>query len=176
MGSKVHGVTTDGKQLYKLVTKRSRSKPRLDPVTNEQLYRKNQMTGENMYPLREPEWYDKTEIFYLESEGNANVRKIIYVAPTAEELAAVEREKKIENWQREMAEAAVDAGMSVDDVIEGRKPEQVAGIIVPYPVMTSPGKWKLSNGTEMKGKKVDALEAEEAIATAKENAATTPEY
>ena len=197
-GSVVFGVTSDGKQLYRLVQKRSRAVPLIDTKTGEQRFRKNQMTGEPMYGLNKPELYEHERIFYLESEGNGNINIVDYQAPTAEELAKTARRQRVEDMRERLAEALVDADVDPRDLVaslqQGTAPVQkmkpspavtanVTTEPASFPLMYAPGRWRLSNGTVMQGKKTDAEEAESAIsdderaevAEVREMAAMTPE-
>ena len=81
------------------------------------MFRKNQMTGETMYPLRAAELYQHEELFYLESEGNGNIRKIQFTWPTAEEQAATERERKINEMSRALPELLVDRGLTLEKLL-----------------------------------------------------------
>jgi hypothetical protein len=110
------GVTPQGKQLYTLKTKRSKSMPKLD-AKGKQEYRRHMITGENLYPLRVAEPYVHEELFYLESEGNGNVHKVAWRWPTEEELAHEDRERRIKEVQRTLPEVLVDKGLTADDLL-----------------------------------------------------------
>lgn len=174
-GAEAIGVTPDGRQLYKLVTARSRSVLDIDEKTGEQKYRKNQQTGEPLYRMRKPEFYEKTEIFYQESEGNGNVRKIPYTPPTEAELAAAERTRKIAEMRDGLAEAFVDRGLTPAEAVAqlaGATPEHA----VEYPFHLNGARWQLSNGEIATGKREDAEIAEKAVLEAKAVATATPDF
>ena len=173
-GSEPHGVTPDGRQVYKLVTARSRSVLDKDDEGN-QKYRKNQQTGEPMYRMRKPQFYEKTEIFTLESGGNGNVMKMKYAPPTDAELAAAERERKIVAMRDGLAEAFVDQGLSPAEAVAkltGAKPEPG----VEYPLHLNGARWQLSNGAIVTGKRGDAEAAEKLVAESRAVAVATPDF
>lgn len=222
-GAQPFGVTADGKhQLYKLVTRRSRSVPKLSVkadallkdaranltgddlaaaealiVKEHQEFRKHATTGEPMYGLRQPEIYDNTEIFYLESQGNGNVVKVPYKFPTPEELAAVDRARRVEAMKDTMAEALVDAGVTPETLVQRLSqikepvmaPAAVAGgqVTPPaaddvppvdlskYPEDLGGGYWRFSNGDKAQMKKDAARETEDRLQAARKAAAETPE-
>ncbi len=111
------GITPDGKQLFRMVSKRSRAVPDIDPETGEQRWRKQPNTGEPLYRMNKPERYDLEEVFFLESEGNGNVHKVPYLPPTPEQLAAEERKRAVESMGTSLAEALVDAGISPTEAV-----------------------------------------------------------
>jgi len=190
-GSVPFGVTPSGRQLYRLATPRSRAVPDIDPVTGQQRWRKNQMTGEPLYALNRPQSYEQVRIFYLESQGNGNVVLIPWAPPSAEELARAQKAQRVAEMQEKLAEALVDSGMEPVDLLASLKAKpsvttsatQSVNVEVPaatvtgvtYPEMYAPGRWRLSNGTTMQGKRTDATEAEERVQAAKKAAAETPE-
>ena len=188
-----YGVTPDGKhQLYRLVLKRSRSVPDIDPKTGESKFRKNQMTGEPLIQLRKSERYDEERIFWLESDGQGNVNQVPYSPPSEAELAKIARAQRVKDTLGKLAEAMVDSDVEPSVLLaslkaQGTTTTAAPGFVVPtvttdaetttgeFPTMYAPGRWKLSNGLTMQGKKAEAVEAEEAIAAAKKVAAETPE-
>ena len=143
-GSVPAGVTEEKKQLFRLITKRSRAVPRYvdtpeararekelkaegkttkevcEIMTAEglRLYMKNQTTGQNAYPMNRSELYDLDELFFLVSEGNGNIRKQSYYPPTAEELAETRRTEKIKEWADKLAARMVDADVSPDQLVQ----------------------------------------------------------
>ena len=187
-GSVPAGITPDHRQIYSLTRARSKSVPKVDPKTGERIWRKHPLTGEPLLPVRRAELYSETILFTLEDEKNGNVRQIPYIPETPEELAVAKRKNDIAIARDQLAEALLDSGMTPAEFIAklgGKRP--VAPAPAPeapkatpiddteYPVMVSPGRWKLSNGAVMQGKKADAVEAEEAVQEAKAAAAQTPE-
>ena len=195
------GVTPDGRQLYRRVKQVVTTEPKINPQTGEQLWRINQMGQQTVAVRRVVSVTPTEELFYLESEGNGNVRKIPYRHPTPDEVAAKEREQKIAAMGGgTLAAALVDAGLSPEEAIArlvGSKtaPEPAATkppestktatgpVPVTYPRLYAPGRWELSNGQKMQGKREDAEAAEAevtdeeraAAAEAKANAEATPE-
>jgi len=191
------GVTRDGRQLYRRVKQIVTTEPKINPATGEQQWRINQM-GQQTVAVRKVTSVTPTEeLFYLENEGNGNVRKIPYRHPTPDELAASEREKKIAAMGGgSLAAALVDAGISPQEAIArlvGAKtaPEtaspQTATSPKPaaevFPKFLGGGWYVLSTGLKFQGKQADAEAAEAevtdderaAAAEAKANAEATPE-
>ncbi len=222
------GLTPSGHQLFRSTEKRSRAIPDIDPATNEQRYKLHPTTGEPLYPRNKPEIYDNIRVFYLESEGNGNIVKIDWIEPTAEEIAAAQREKGIKEMIPQLSETLYDADINISDLVAAMKmisqatrgelvdeappaeapapaqalaplPEPEAepaptveaddsqamlatepaaekdpkDVIPPppsvkigleYPFSIRPGgHWRLSDGSEYTGKKVDAQAAETAL-------------
>jgi hypothetical protein len=127
-------------------------------------------------------------MYYLESEGNGNVRRIKWRPPTPAEEAAAQRALAVDRMKDSLAETLVDAGVSPNDLadfIKNRTGTTVPATVtadtatvqettttpaepeekvdVEYPVYSSPGRWLLSNGLIFAGKKKDAIKAEEEI-------------
>jgi hypothetical protein len=154
-----------------------------------QEYRKNQMTGEKMHPIRRAELYDDKRMFYLESQGNGNVSVIDWAPPSAEQVADAERRQKIAEMKDALAERLVERGFSVDDVIDRllglppAKEEVGSGSVVvqpqaadtDYPVQVGESTWKLSSGAQFQGAKEEAVAAEEAVREVRLEAAGLPE-
>ena len=115
-GSVPFGMTPDNKQLYKLVRKRGHNEPRLD-ADGQRAYRKHPTTGEPLVPLNKFVPDTETKIFFLESEGNANVRMVDWKPPSEKEQAAAILKMKIEQMMPKMAEAFVVAGVDPDEVV-----------------------------------------------------------
>lgn len=112
------GADPVGRQLYRERQKRSRAVPLFDEETGERVHQKHQNTGQKLYPMNRPELFTLERVFYLESEGNGNVRKVPYTPPTPEEIAAAERKGKIESMKERVAEVFVDADISPEDLLE----------------------------------------------------------
>ena len=199
-GSIPFGTTPDGKQLYRLVTRRSRSVPDIDPATGQQRWRTNLM-GEKILALRKSEMYDKEEVFWLHSQGNGNVEHIPYYPPTPEELAQAKRAQTVAEMNTALAGALVDAGLTPDKLVEMLRPK--APFVAPapvteleppaepaiegpveYPVHMGAKWWTLSDGQRFGGSRKDAEAAElkvkpelrEAYTKAKKDAAAIPSY
>lgn len=218
-GAVAHGVTSDGRQIFRLVTKRARAVPRYEntPEARElenrlasegkseteirramdkagfRLWRKNQNTGEPMYPINKAEVYDLEELFTLESEGNWNVRKIPYRFPTAEELAVQERARQVSAMQEALPALLVDEGFTAEELLAalraGRnRPAESPPVASPpvmpdfsaYPKRLGKNRWELSDGREvrMTEERAQAEEAEvqDRVLRAAQAARETPEY
>ena len=183
------GMTDDGKQLYKEVTPRSGSEPFISEETGKQEWRKNQMTGEPLYPLRRPTFYEHTRVYYLESQGNGNIGKVDWRPPSPEEVARAERNQQVEAMKDHLAEALVDAKVSPTELAEmfskragapavPELPELVEldeeeePVVAPpvevaepvdtdqYPKNLGGGWFELSDGAKLQGKEEQAIEAE----------------
>lgn len=178
-GAVAAGVTPDGRQLYSMTRQRSRSVPRLDPVTKQEMWRKHQTTGEPMYQLRRPELYPEELLFTIESEGNGNNRMVPFQWPTEEEKAEQRRKDAIEQMQGGLAAALVDRGFTPEKLIAAIAaldrptvpPEPVSGAVqtvatvsevpaeleapVLYPVKDENSNWwTLSNKQRVQGEKL----------------------
>jgi hypothetical protein len=190
-GSVPFGITPNGHPLYRLVTQRSRAVPDIDLVTGEQRWRKNQMTGEPLYALNKPESYEQVRVFYLASQGNGTVELVDWAPPSAEDVARAQKAQRVAEMGEKLAEALVDSGMEPAELLANLKAKpsvttsgtQSVNVEVPaatgtgvtYPEMYAPGRWRLSNGDSMQGKRTDAVEAEERVQAARKAAAVTPE-
>ena len=197
-GSVPVGLTPDGKQLYRLKRMRSKGVPRIDPETGERMMRKHAITGEPMYGLNEPKVFEENLLFFLESEGNGNIRMQLYTPPTEEQVAAEERTKNIEAMKGHLAEVLVDRGVTPEQLLAGVTPEKFTALDLVEPVPppepgtepdTEPGTeypkalgggwWGLSDGEKVQVKESDAIELEAVLAKerkrAHEDAAQTPE-
>jgi hypothetical protein len=196
LGAKAAGITPDGRQIYTMTTTRSRSEPKIDPETGEQMWRKNPLNAEPLVPLRKPVVFQHEEMFTLVDQMNGNVEKMPFRFPTEAELKAAERAQKVTAMGGgALAEALVDRGLSVDDVIARLAPAPTATFtaavpVVPvsapepveavqYPVHIAGQNFRLSDGSVFKGNKVTAGEAQKAMneakADAKADAEATPE-
>jgi len=175
------GITTpDGKPLWKVVRKRSRSVPELDK-NGEQVWKKHATTGEQILKKRKPEFYDEVLIGYEESEGNGNAIFVQWSPPTAEEIKAKERADKIAALGGgRLAELMVDRGVSPEALMDslagvkaeakqetpnasGGEKKAAEAETVEYPHMYAPGRWRMSNGTTLRGKREEAEAAEAAL-------------
>jgi len=217
------GSTPDGKPLWYEEIPMSRSVPDIIPGTitaenpeGEQRWKKD-LAGQGIYPMRKRESYIWKRTYFLESQGNNNVEKVDYVPQTKEQIAAIERARRVVAMKDRLAEALVDGGVTPENLVAtlqagqvqvpveveapaepeavepvaGLAPEAVvaeptaeveaavepeAGVEAPpevtYPVMYAPGRWKLSDGSKLQGKKVKAVRAEKAL----QKAEPTPAY
>jgi hypothetical protein len=187
-GSTTYGTTPDGRIIYQRTMQRGRAVPKLDAEGN-RVWRKHPLTGEPLLPVNQGEVYEATDLFTLLDQLNGNVEMVPYHVPTAEELAAETRVKKVVAMKDQLAEALVDAGVDPANLLADLKALAVpaATPIVPAAAMTEPpvpslypmakggGWYLLSNGTKMQGSEEAAQEAEAAIAEAKKEAAKVPE-
>lgn len=189
-GAVPFGVTSWGAQLYRMVTPKSRGVPDIDPATGEQRWRKNQMTGEPLYPVNKPELYDEVRVFYLRSGGNGNIQLRDWAPPSAEAVARAQKSQRVAEMNDKMAEALVESGMEPAELLAILKSRSTASTVPPspistvnvgatttgeFPMMYAPGRWELSNGMKMQGKREAAEEAETAVQAARAIAAATPE-
>lgn len=124
-GAKPAGVSPSGKQLYEIEEVRAEIVDKVNPETGEVEHRKNTITGEQLHKLREvkrdeegnPVRSRTRKLFYLESEGNGNIRKVPYEPPSEEEMQEAERRQQIESMQEGLAAALVDAGLTPEEAI-----------------------------------------------------------
>lgn len=197
-GAVAAGVTPDGRQLYTMTRKRSRSVPKLD-ANNQEVWRKHQTTGEPMYKLNRAQPYDEIKLFTIESEGNGNNRMVDFAWPTEAEKAEARRLLAIEEMQGGLAAALVDRGFTPEKLIAAISaldrptvPPEPVSIVVPVVVDTPPDHaeleapvlypvkdensnwWTLSNKQRVQGE-AGAREAEARIHEAKQQAASVPE-
>jgi hypothetical protein len=205
-GAEVFGVTPDGKQLYRLVHPMARSVPDIDPETGEQAWRRHGVTNEPLVAKRKPEIYENVRVFYLESEGNGNVRMIPWAPPSPKELADAARRLRLVEVQEELVEGLVDSGISPAQLLQAAKdvigaerglpeaqPATTSPTIDPgeppqppgkWPKNVAPKLWQLSDGTKFKGFKVEAVKAQAQLeraqakdrAAARAVAAATPDF
>jgi len=197
MGAVPAGATPDGKQLFTLERQRSRAVPDIDPDTGKQRMRHHGVTNEPLYALNKPEIYTERLLFFLESQGNGQIQMVPYVPITAEEMAAEQRQQRVEAMKAQLAEALVEADMTPAELVAAARavgqqeppleevlapaaiPEPVEGPAVSYPLDLGGGWYQLSTGDKVQAKKdeVDALEAEAAglKQRAREQQEQTPE-
>jgi hypothetical protein len=136
IGAVAAGTTPDGRQIYRLVTKRSKSQPKNDEK-GDRIWRKHPLTGEPLTALREPVLYDDDALFTMLDQGNGNGEKVPYYPPTEAERAAGERAAKIAAMGGgALGEAMVDAGLSNPaEVINLLKARQAAPFVAPAPMV-----------------------------------------
>lgn len=191
-GARPIGLTPDGtRQLFRLRRERSRPVPDIDPATGEVKKQKHAITGQPLYSIYKHEHYVETIDFYLESEGNFNVRMIPWLPPSPEEVATAERERRLREARAALDEALADAEIDPKALIaflRRARPDEAEELApanedgetadLAYPVHLGFGNWQLSDGSMVKGKKDKAIEAESKVsddaraATAARRAAT----
>jgi hypothetical protein len=173
--------TPTGKAVYRERVKRSRGKPARDE-NGDRVFAKHRETGQRLYPINEREDYMHEKVFYCEQDGRGNVYKIAYNPPTADQIAAAEREGRIDRMMRDLAETFVDSGMTPQELLDAARrnaaeaqeateapgpalapTDDEGGSVVEYPVYHPVGRWQLSDGSMMQGNKEAALEAEAAV-------------
>lgn len=114
--AQVVGVTPDGRQLFREVTLRTRTVEQTDEAGNP-VYRRNPLSGEALHKLRRPINYKRERLFFLESEGNGNIRRVDYRMPTEDEIREAERKKKLEKVIPRLAEALLDKDVDPEDFV-----------------------------------------------------------
>lgn len=155
-------------------------------IKGHQRHNKHALTGQELVGLRKPVVYEEELIFTWEDQLNGNAGPLAYVPPSADEIAAKDRAKRRAEMQDALLEAMAESGLEPADVISalrGEKTEYVDRVTeeavepaAEYPNMYAPGRWRLSNGETVQGKKIDALEAEAAVQATRRIADSTPEY
>jgi hypothetical protein len=189
--AEVIGTTEHGKILYRQIRRMNRPVPDIDPDTGRQRWRKNQNTGEPLYPLFKRKIVMETRDFFLESQGNGNVGIVEYQQPTPEDLAQRARAQRIADMKDRLAERLVDAGLTADDLIErlggtvvgeeiaDAEPEEVEAEVLEtsaeaetddFPRDLGEDLWQLSNGQTYEGTEEGALDAQIRIMEAHEDA------
>lgn len=165
-GAEDAGFTEDGRPLLRETHVRLVSEPALDE-DGEKLYRKNQSTGEPMYPLRKGKRVRRERTYTLFSEGNGNVRREAYHPPTEEELRDRARRKATEEMLPRLAELLVDRGLTPESLVGRLTAPAPEPEVEDYPKHLGGGTWQFSDGTKESGlKKDEALTIEEAKASA----------
>lgn len=162
------GFTEDGRPLLRETTVRVESEPAVDEEGNE-LYRKNQSTGEPMYKLRRGKRVRKERLFTLVSEGNGNVRREEYIPPTPEEIERRRQQKATEELLPNLAKILADRGLTPEQLADRLAGPATPAASVPepespasYPEHLGGGTWLFSDGTKESGlKKEDAVKLEE---------------
>jgi len=155
-------------------------------ITGHQKHRKS-TTGEELIGQRIPIVEKYEFVFTWEDEGNGNDKLVEYKPPTEKELAEAARAKRRAFLMDRLADALADGEIDLDEltgkveIIETKQENEEgvkvsAAIAEDFPVYIPVGKWRLSDGSVIQGKKADALEAEAAIADTREKLAAVPEY
>lgn len=120
-GETVNGIHT----VFKLVRKRNKSVPKVDPKTGERAYRISQITGEQLYPLREKNIVDEEVTFYLHSQGNGNVEMVPYRPPTEEEkreqLIRRQAAQMVPQLTEELARRKITPAQLLDALFGGQR-------------------------------------------------------
>lgn len=112
-----HGMTPDGKQLYKEVRMMATSVPDTDEDGN-QKYKKHPLTGDPTYPINKAVVAPVTMIYYLKAQGNGNVKRVMWRPPTPEQEREALRAQQIHDVTAGLGEALVNAGVSAQDVAD----------------------------------------------------------
>lgn len=187
--------------LYRMTRKMVVDKEVLRDDDGNEMWKTNPQ-GEKLYRMYRPIIGEEELLFYLQSDGQGNVVMVDYTPPTAEQIAAEQREQNVERAQRELAEALVDEGMTASELIaaiRGPVPTPDAddeGAVPPpdaeeepeereYPYNYGVGLWYLSEAHEaaceagdakgFKGSREEAEEKAEEWEQAAQNAAQVPE-
>ncbi len=168
-GAKAVGTHTDGRviyEMYDVLDPRPTEKvPILDPLTGKEMWKKNQATGEPMYPLMRAVAVRRDKRFVLERDGNGQVAMQEGFEPTDEELAEVQAARQREIFAADLASEAVNRGLNAADVLDllagGKKvPANVPGPDTIYPYEKGGGHWILSDGSKFRGTRTAAETAE----------------
>lgn len=115
-GAEHIGYTRNGQPLFREVTKRVRSRVKRDE-NGKEVYRVNPQSGELLYKVRTPVFYDREHVFYLESEGTNNVRRVTYRPPSKDELERARRKEQMDTMLPQLLEAMVDRGVSPEKFV-----------------------------------------------------------
>ena len=186
-GSEPAGVTLDGsRQLFKVTRKKANIVPKTLP-DGEPEFRTSPLNGARLHPINlVADIYDEVSTVYLESEGNTNIRKIKYRAPTPQELEALRRKKMVEDSGTEFLARLMETGLTPTEIMARVRGEQAASSEVAepagqgapepvneidysqFPKYIPVGKWELSDGRIVEGKKPEAIEAEDALRVVRE--------
>jgi hypothetical protein len=187
-GAVIVGRTPDGRPIYK------RSRMMAGPASvkkdrdGNDVMKKHPTTGEPAYTImtRGPAVME-TMLIVPNQQGNGNLSWEEWHMPTEEELAAERRNRAIESAKNELAAEIVDSGLTVRQFVEeiarrrvesaatpsapaaeapvaAPAPENVP-VVYGFPIHKHGNVWQLSDGSEFKGKKVDAQKADEALRT-----------
>ena len=152
------GATPRGQQLYTEDIPRSRSVPDYEQVEckecfgelteerckecngsgkvdGEQRWKVNPLNGERLYKINKAEFYTQHRMFFVESEGNGNQRKIDWAPPTPEQIEAIRHDKEVADMVPALASALVDRGLSVDEIVNRltAEPATQEPVVTPAP-------------------------------------------
>lgn len=161
--------TPDGRAVYQRKVRRFRNMPL--KINGEQQYRRDRQTGEPAVSLRKIEPFERVEIYTLESNGAFGVDRVPYHVPTPEEVAAVERQRRIDEMGGgKLGAALVDAGMTPEQLLAKLAGETQTPAVAdtwkpdlsdfPRAVGDEGTLWELSNGDGIEGDEQDAMVAE----------------
>lgn len=180
------GLTPAGQQLYVEKFKSAKAVPMIGD-NGTRVWKRHPINGEPLYPMNKREDTIVERMFFFESQGNFNVEKHWYAPPTQAELDAAVREKRMAEVMEKFASTLVDSGKSPDELMrrlfeygpvltEQEFAEAETGVAAtlaepvaavtgePYPrKLAGVGRWELSDGTKMQGKRKEADEAEALI-------------
>lgn len=178
-GSVIVGQHTDGRPIYEIEIR--------EPVGSEPAIRdgkevwiRHPQTGEPIRQVFRTKYRARRRRFIIETLPNGTAFPNYHFEASPEEKARIDRQKKAQALQAAFFERAAQRGISDPDALlsalfrEGDEqappPDGVPAVATDedgnefaYPRMVGPGLWELSNGDRMRGKKVDALEAEAAL-------------
>lgn len=150
------GMTPEGHQLFKSSVKMVKAVHDVDEETGVRRQMLHPTTAQPLYPMNKPKHYTQVRVFYLVSEGNGNIIKVDWSAPTEEEIAALDREEGIKEIMPEIAGQLYDMDMTPfelagalkmiakamrdgkEDVSEEPVPAVDKGAETPQPVDTRP--------------------------------------
>lgn len=193
----VHGTTPDGRTIYQqTIVRASEPEAVIDKETGEQAWAKHPTTGEPLYPKWKKKPEQRTRFIVPNNQGNGNLSWEEWSPASEAELANAERRRKGEAMRDVFVDALVEADISPDQLpsvlrrlAEQRDevvPEMTGSADATAPTDTEPaaagefpkqagaGRWKLSNGSFVNGKKVAAIAAEAALKAALKAAPSLP--
>lgn len=179
------GLTPAGQQLYVERFKSAKAIPMIGD-NGQRVWKRHPINGEPLYPMNKREDTIVERMFFFESQGNFNVEKHWYKPPTQAELDAALREKNMATVMERFAATLVDSGKSPEELMrrlfeygpvlsDGEFAEAESGApatTLPEPVVEAEpyphqlpgiGRWGLSDGTKMQGKRSEADAAEALI-------------
>lgn len=121
-GAELAGHTKQGLPIYRIQRVLAKNEARIDedgeivfakhPTTGEPLYQKRQLVPQGKPgPDGKPTWY--VDVYVVPNQqGNGNLSWDDYTPPSAAEIAAAARERKIEEMLPELAGALIDSGLT----------------------------------------------------------------
>lgn len=179
--AEVIGRTPQGKLIFRRKRVRGRNVPL--EVDGQRVWETHPTTAKPLYPRNRLVRYEEEHTFTLQQDGQFNLYMEDYRPPSAEELEAERKKLAAAKLLPSLAEALVEEGIDVNDFmafLKGKRAEEAAEVEtdepgpnpspkptgedqVTYPAPAGVGRWKLSNGETIQGKKEDALKAEAAL-------------
>ena len=127
------GVTPDGRQLFTERFRTNRAQPDIQPPSPEEIaraeaegrephgerrWKRHPINGEPLYPMNKRKIVEVERTFYIESQGNFNQEKMFYTPPTAEEIAAAEREGRMAEIQSMFFGQLADSGLTPEEIMQ----------------------------------------------------------